>query len=212
MSWSARAAALDRCRVDQPGVVGPHVGVLGEQPDHRLQLHGRAAQPLVVAGLTRQVREQMGQMAAGVAQPAGLVARTPTAPASPPTSTARRRTASVRSRPSGATAAAPDDPSSVSSIRTYSAVARVSRSASIRSSKIEFGLATPIMDAPITSDADPHPLELVIWRVAVADPTTAASSRGRGRRRSVMGVVECREQRTGVAGAVDGGLGWRSSC
>ena len=67
-----RPAALDRGRVDQPGVVGPHVGVLGEEADHRLELHARAAQPLVVAGLTRQIREQMSEMLSGVTQPASL--------------------------------------------------------------------------------------------------------------------------------------------
>jgi hypothetical protein len=34
----------------------------------------------------------------------------------------------------------------------------VSRSASIEASKVEL-VATPILDAPITSHADPHPLE-----------------------------------------------------
>ena len=64
-----RAGALDRRRVDQPGVIGPHVGVLSEETDHRLELHARAARPLVAAGLTRHIREQIGPDGIGRRQP-----------------------------------------------------------------------------------------------------------------------------------------------
>ena len=66
------AAALHRRGVDDPHVVTEHAGPppeLADQPRHRA---GEPAQPLVVAGLLRQVREHRQQVLPGVTQPAGL--------------------------------------------------------------------------------------------------------------------------------------------
>jgi hypothetical protein len=68
----AGTAAFDRDGIGHPHVVGPQAGVGGKRPDHRRDQAGSVAQPLVVAGLLGQVPEQMPQMLAGMAQPAGL--------------------------------------------------------------------------------------------------------------------------------------------
>ena len=64
----ARASALDRRRVHDPGVVVPVLGVGAKQADARPRAGPRLAQPLVVAGLVRDVGEPGAQMRLGVAQ------------------------------------------------------------------------------------------------------------------------------------------------
>ena len=68
----AGAAAFDRGGIDDPHVVGPQAGIGGQQPDQRGDQPGGGAQPPVVPGLAGQVAEQMPQVSAGVADPAGL--------------------------------------------------------------------------------------------------------------------------------------------
>lgn len=66
------ASALHRRGIHDPHVIAPYGGVGGQQPGHPPQQLGCLAQALVVAGLLRQVGEQMPQVSTGVAQPLGL--------------------------------------------------------------------------------------------------------------------------------------------
>jgi hypothetical protein len=65
-------AAFDRGGVAHPPVVGPQRGVAGQHADDVLQQPAGGTQSLVVAGLLGQVGEQMAEVGAGVAQPAGF--------------------------------------------------------------------------------------------------------------------------------------------
>jgi hypothetical protein len=55
-----------------PHVIGPQRGVDRQGSDHRPDQIGRVPQPLVVAGLVRQIAKQMSQVGVGIAHPAGL--------------------------------------------------------------------------------------------------------------------------------------------
>jgi hypothetical protein len=57
---------------NQPHAVGPQAGVGRQQPDQGRDQPARRAQAPVVAGLSRQVAEQMPQPGMGVAHPASL--------------------------------------------------------------------------------------------------------------------------------------------
>ncbi|GGT56117.1 hypothetical protein GCM10010271_69930 [Streptomyces kurssanovii] len=54
-----------------PHVVAPHGGVGGWQPGDAPMQSGALAQPLVVAGLLGQVREEVPQVGEGMAEPPG---------------------------------------------------------------------------------------------------------------------------------------------
>jgi hypothetical protein len=65
-------AALHRGGVNDPDVIGPDGGTGRQDPD-AVPDHGRgSAQPLVIARLLGQVREQVPQVRAGMPQPPGL--------------------------------------------------------------------------------------------------------------------------------------------
>ena len=68
----AGAATVHRGGVGDPDVVGPQRRVGRHHPNDVADELGGAAQALVVAGLAGQVGKQVAQVAAGVAQPAGL--------------------------------------------------------------------------------------------------------------------------------------------
>src|SRR5579863_633019 len=67
-----RPSALDRRRVDEPGVVEPALGLDRKEPDDGAQLEPSASEPLVVAGLAGHVGEQMAQVRRRVAEKPGL--------------------------------------------------------------------------------------------------------------------------------------------
>jgi hypothetical protein len=67
-----RSAALDRRGIRDPYVVAEQAGVTAQHPDQPADRGRQLAQPLVVTGLLRQIREHGPQMCAGITQPAGL--------------------------------------------------------------------------------------------------------------------------------------------
>ena len=71
--WLARGvAAFDRSGIHDPDVIGPYAGIGGQDADAVPDQQCGGAQPLVVAGLLGQVREQVPQVSPGVPQPPGL--------------------------------------------------------------------------------------------------------------------------------------------
>ena len=68
----AGPAALNGAGIDHPDVIGPDAGIGGQDADAIADQRSRTAQALVIAGLERQVREQVPQLSAGVPQPPGL--------------------------------------------------------------------------------------------------------------------------------------------
>src|SRR5450631_1519139 len=68
----AGPAALDWGGIDYPHIVAPDGGIGGQKTDAVPDQRSGTAQPLVIAGLLGQVREQVPQVSVGVPQPAGL--------------------------------------------------------------------------------------------------------------------------------------------
>ena len=65
-------AAFHRGGIGNPDVIGPQAGIGREHPDQRGDQPGGGAQPPVIAGLARQVAEQVPQMSMGMPDPARL--------------------------------------------------------------------------------------------------------------------------------------------
>ena len=117
--------ALDRGRVHQPDVVGPQAGAGGQHPGAVPDQAAGRAQPLVVAGLVRQVGEEVTQVRLGIAEKAGLGGEPQQG-----LQTARVTSSaslSLGAMPTAVVSGAAGDSFSRSSAMTYSAVARVSR-------------------------------------------------------------------------------------
>ncbi len=74
------AAALHQGGVDDTDRVVPQVDVVGQDPDEPGDLAGQGPESLVVAGQFRNQWEQIPQVGAGVADPAGFL---PVAPQHP---------------------------------------------------------------------------------------------------------------------------------
>ena len=120
--------------VDQPGVVGPHVGVFGEQADHRLQLHRRAC---AAACCSRPDQADTGTDAVEMLLGRGAASEPRCGEAQQRLHHRQRQQLGVGQlrRDADLRAPRPPDPgvpSACHRCRAYSAVARVSRSASMQ--------------------------------------------------------------------------------